>query len=127
MKTAYSNEKAYKVPRKVQVQEPDDKKSWNCDYIIPLVNVPDDVDEHQRKYLSVKRSLPVTAGAADEGTYDKYILRYDCGTPKRWLDFLLELDEVRTQLNLTTGPAMYNNFKALLHGCLLYTSDAADE
>ena len=38
------------------------------------------------------------------------------GTPARWLQFLLKWEEVKTQLNLTTGPELYANFKTLLGG-----------
>ena len=116
MKTTYSKERTNIPRKKASFGASEEKTPWNCEYVIPLVRVTDDVDSTTRKYLSVKRYLPVVAGDNDQGTYEKYILRFEHGTPARWLEFLRGWNEVKTQLNLTTGPMLYANFKTLLEG-----------
>ena len=116
MKTTYSRERTTIPRKKVNFETEEETKPWNCHYVIPLVRVHDEVDSDTRKYLSVKRLLPVVAGDNSQGTYEKYILRFEHGSPARWLEFLRGWNEVRNQLNLTTGPMLYANFKTLLEG-----------
>ena len=115
MKTHYSNEPSNdRVPRKARKKRiPDNEFQPEC--TIPLVRVEEDIDDERRKYLSVKRSLPVTVGNPDT-VYEKYVQRFETGTPQRWLDFLNEWNEIQTQLALTNGPELYANFKTLLSG-----------
>ena len=81
-----------------------------------MLDETEQIDPTTTKYLAVKRKLPVTSGDLEGLQYEKYIVRFDQGTPKRWLSFIKEWQELATQLNLTTGPALYNNFKTLLTG-----------
>ena len=80
MKTSYSKEKAFAIPRKAKTPSKIDE-TYTPECTIPLVKVDDDVDDHQHKYLSVKRYLPVTAGDDDSPTYEKYVLRFEQGSP----------------------------------------------
>ena len=72
MKTHYSNEPSNdRVPRKARkTRIPDNEFKPEC--TIPLVRVEEDIDDERRKYLSVKRSLPVTVGNPDS-VYEKYV------------------------------------------------------
>ena len=65
MKTHYSNEPPHdRAPRKARkTRIPQNEFQPEC--TIPLVRVEDDIDDESRKYLSVKRSLPVTIGNPD--------------------------------------------------------------
>ena len=109
MKTAYSNE----VATSGETKTPSETRTVNQDATISLIE-DYKIDYEAQKYLAVKRRLPVTAGDLDGQTYEKYIVRFSEGTPKRWLSFLQEWNELKTQLNLTQGPALYANFKTLL-------------
>ena len=109
MKTSYSNE----VATSGETKTPSETRATNLDATISLVE-DDKIDYEAQKYLSVKRRLPVTAGDLEGQIYEKYIVRFSEGTPKRWLSFLQEWKELKTQLNLTQGPALYANFKTLL-------------
>ena len=116
MKTAYSNETPSNGSTKPKKKNPSSKE-WdqpNVDATIAL-DEDDDIDGQEAKYKSVKQTLPVTIGSTTH-MYEKYIVRFDQGTPKRWLSFLKEFEEVKTQLELTTGVDLYSNFRTLLTG-----------
>ena len=114
MKTTYSNETAMNGMPTNSTSETS-KPSANYD---ATISIDDDnvIDATTAKYMSVKRTLPVTINDANSLTYEKYIVQFDQGTPKRWLSFLKDWDELKTQLNLTTGPELYSNFKTLITG-----------
>ena len=108
MKTSFSNEIAT-VPRKAKAKSDDIDFSYEC--TIPLVEVPEPVlSDEERKFSAAKRVLPVTVGV-DHPTYDIWVKRFKTGLPACWLKFLQKWEEVKTQLNLTTGPELYANFK----------------
>ena len=116
MKTSFANEPAYRIPTKAT-----DDTNTSTDnltkpnFVIPL-ETPKETDDPDRKYLSVKRTLPVSNDDQDGPKYEIYVRRYDQGTPRQWLKFLDNWEEVKVQLNLTNGPSLYNNFKTLLSG-----------
>ena len=114
MKTTFSNETAMNGMLTNSTSETS-KPSANYDATISIDD-DDIISATTAKYMSVKRTLPVTINNANSLTYEKYIVRFDQGTPKRWLSFLKDWDELKTQLNLTTGPELYSNFKTLLTG-----------
>ena len=97
MKTAYSKEttsKGYKPKTSRSTKTKYDDNDNQPDATISLLdNVT--FDGTTAKYMSVKRTLPVTAGSMDH-VYEKYIIRFDEGTPKRWLSFLKDFEEVKT-------------------------------
>ena len=116
MKTSHSNETPLNGSTKSNNKNASLKESTqpNNDTTIAL-DKDDDIDSQEANYKSVKLTLPVTIGSTTH-MYEKYIVRFDQGTPKRWLSFLKEFKEVKTQLELTTGPDLYSNFRTLLTG-----------
>ena len=75
MKTSYSKEINTRVPRKAKARSNDNNYKPEC--TIPLVrNDDDNIDEEKRKFLSAKRTLPVTIGDPDT-TYSIYVQRFD--------------------------------------------------
>ena len=115
MKTAYSKETTNKRDKPKNSRSTKTKYDDNNHQPDATISLLDNVtfDGTTAKYMSVKRTLPVTAGSMDH-VYEKYIIRFNEGTPKRWLSFLKEFEEVKTQLELTNGALLYNNFKTFL-------------
>ena len=68
MKTTYSRERTTIPRKKVNFKTEEETKPWNCQYVIPLVRVHDEVDSATQKYLSVKRLLPIVAGNSEQRT-----------------------------------------------------------
>ena len=105
MKTSFSNERAMNGKRQDNNAAGPTKPPKVYESTISL-DETEQIDPTTTKYLAVKRKLPVTAGDLEGLQYEKYIVRFDQGTPKRWLSFIKEWQELATQLNLTTGPAL---------------------
>ena len=119
MKTTFSNETAMNgFDNGEELNSSSTTTTTTTNEAIIAIDEVDSTNPSTAKYLAAKRVLPVTAGQDPMTTlsYEKYIVRFDQGTAKTWLNFLQEWEELKTQLNLTSGPALYNNFKTLLKG-----------
>ena len=118
MKTTFSNKTAMNGLNNVKKLKTSPTTTNKTNKAIIAIDEGDTTNPLTAKYLAVKRVLPVTAGddLMSSLSYEKYIVRFDQGTAKMWLNFLQEWEELKTQLNLTSGPALYNNFKTLLKG-----------
>ena len=102
MKTAYSKETTNNSDKPKNSWSTKTKYNDNDNQPDVTISLLDNVtfDGTTAKYMSVKRTLPVTAGSMDH-VYEKYIIRFNEGTQKHWLSFLRDFEEVKTQLELT--------------------------
>ena len=69
MKTTFSNEASRPIPRKAARNNNNEATKYIPECTIHLVTDNNDQDGPDCKYLSVKRSLPVTAGDNDGSKY----------------------------------------------------------